>query len=161
MTKLMAPILCFTCDEIWLAMPHAEGDDARNVLFNDMNAVFTEYALDDAVMAKWEKIIEVRTVVNGVLETARAEKKIGKALEAAVELTVPNQDAFLAEMDADALADLLIVSQVNVTVGGELSASVANAAGAKCPRCWKHSTTPGTDDLCPRCAGVVAKIPQF
>jgi len=46
-------------------------------------------------------------------------------------------------------------------VGSEISASVANAAGAKCPRCWKHSTNPGTDDLCPRCAKVVAKIPQF
>ena len=112
-------------------------------------------------MAKWEKIIEVRTVVNGVLETARAEKKIGKALEAAVSLTVPAEDAFLAEMDADLLADLLIVSQVNVTVGAEIAASVENAAGEKCPRCWKHSTAAGTDNLCPRCAAVVAKIPQF
>jgi isoleucyl-tRNA synthetase len=112
-------------------------------------------------MAKWEKIIEVRTVVNGVLETARAEKKIGKALEAAVALTVPAEDAFLAEMDAELLADLLIVSQVSVTVGAEVAASVENAAGEKCPRCWKHSTTPGTDNLCPRCAAVVATIPEF
>ena len=142
-------------------MPHLSSDDTCNVLLNQMPQDFSAYCLDDAAMAKWEKIIEVRTVVNGVLETARAEKKIGKALEAAVELTVPAEDAFLAEMDADALADLFIVSQVNVTVGSEISASVANAAGAKCPRCWKHSTNPGTDDLCPRCAGVVAKIPQF
>jgi len=161
MTKIMAPILCYTGDEIWLAMKHREGDDERNVLFNEMNKPFADYALDDAAMAKWEKIIAVRTVVNGVLEAARAEKKIGKALEAAVSLTVPAEDAFLAEMDADTLADLLIVSQVNVIVGGELAASVENAAGAKCPRCWKHSTAAGTDDLCPRCAAVVAKIPQF
>jgi len=46
-------------------------------------------------------------------------------------------------------------------VGGELSASCENAAGEKCPRCWKHSTTPGTDNLCPRCAAVVAKLPEF
>ena len=161
MTRIMAPILAFTCDEIWQSMPHRQGDDVRNVVFNDMNQAFAAYALDDAAMAKWEKIIAVRTGVNGVLEAARAEKKIGKALEAAVELTVPAEDAFLAEMDAETLADLLIVSQVNVTVGGGLSASVANAAGAKCPRCWKHSTNPGTDDLCPRCAKVVANIPQF
>lgn len=64
-------------------------------------------------------------------------------------------------MDADELADLLIVSQVAVTVGSELSASCENAAGEKCPRCWKHSTTPGADGLCPRCAGVVAKLPEF
>jgi len=161
MTKIMAPILCYTGDEIWLAMPHKEGDDVRNVLFNEMNKPFTDYALSADEMAKWEKIIEVRTVVNGVLEAARAEKKIGKALEAAVSLTVPAEDAFLAEMDAELLADLLIVSQVSVTVGGELSASCENAAGEKCPRCWKHSTTPGTDNLCPRCAAVVAKLPEF
>ena len=161
MTKLMAPILCFTCDEIWLAMPHKEGDDVRNVLFNDMNQVFNDYALSADAMARWEKIIAVRTVVNGVLEAARAEKKIGKALEAAVSLTVPAEDAFLAEMDAEMLADLLIVSKVNVTVGGELAAAVANAEGTKCPRCWKHSQSDHADGLCPRCAAVVAKLPQF
>ena len=64
-------------------------------------------------------------------------------------------------MDAELLADLLSVSQVTVTVGAELSASCENAAGEKCPRCWKHSTTPGTDNLCPRCAAVVATIPEF
>ncbi|MBR5470789.1 MAG: isoleucine--tRNA ligase, partial [Oscillibacter sp.] len=133
----------------------------RNVLFNEMNKPFVDYALSADEMAKWEKIIEVRTAVNGVLEAARAEKKIGKALEAAVSLTVPAEDAFLAEMDAELLADLLIVSQVSVTVGSELAVSVENAAGEKCPRCWKHSTTPGTDNLCPRCAAVVAKLPEF
>ena len=161
MTKIMAPILCFTADEIWQAMAHREGDDVRNVLFNDMNQPFADYALGEEEMTKWEKIIAVRTAVNGVLETARAEKKIGKALEAAVALTVPAEDTFLAEMDKELLADLLIVSKVDVTVGAELSASVENAPGAKCPRCWKHSEAAGTDDLCPRCAAVVAKLPQF
>ena len=161
LTKLMAPILCFTCDEIWQAMTHKESDDARNVLFNDMNGVFTEYALSEDEMNQWNRVIEVRTAVNGVLEAARAEKKIGKALEAKVTLTVPTADAFLAEMDADALADLLIVSQVAVTVGGDFAVSVENADGAKCPRCWKHSVNAGKDDLCPRCAAVVATLPEF
>ena len=161
MTKLMAPILCFTGDEIWLAMPHKDGDDTRNVLFNDMNSPFTAYALTEEQMAKWEKIIAVRTAVNGVLETARAEKKIGKSLEADVALTVPAEDAFLAEMDGGELADLLIVSQVEVTVGDALSASVTEAAGAKCPRCWKHSTKADENGLCPRCAAVVAKLPDL
>ena len=157
MTKIMAPILAFTCDEIWQAMPHRAGDDGRNVVFNDMNQPFADYALDAESMAKWDKIIAVRTAVNGVLETARAEKKIGKALEAEVRLTVPAEDAFLAEMDGELLADLLIVSHVDVTVGGELAASVENAAGTKCPRCWKHSTQADENGLCPRCASVIAK----
>ena len=45
MTKLMAPILAFTCDEIWQAMPHRAGDDGRNVVFNEMNQPFADYAL--------------------------------------------------------------------------------------------------------------------
>ena len=161
MTKIMAPILAFTCDEIWQAMPHRDGDDGRNVVFNDMNQPFADYALDETAMAKWDKIIAVRAAVNGVLEAARAEKKIGKALEAEVRLTVPAEDAFLAEMDGELLADLLIVSHVDVTVGGELSASVENAAGTKCPRCWKHSTQADENGLCPRCAAVVATLPEF
>ena len=160
--QVHVPILCFTGDEIWLAMPHKAGDDDRNVLFNDMNGVFADYALSADEMAKWEKIIEVRDAVNGALETARAEKKIGKSLEADVALTVPAEDAFLAEMDAAALADLLIVSQVEVTVGGELAVSVSEAAGSKCPRCWKHSTQPDSETgLCPRCASVIAKCADF
>ena len=53
MTKLFAPILAFTCDEIWLAMPHRDGDDPRNVVFNEMNKPFAEYALDADTMAEW------------------------------------------------------------------------------------------------------------
>ena len=71
MTKMFAPILAFTCDEIWLAMPHREGDDVRNVVLNEMNKPFTEYALDDDEMAKWDALISVRNDVNGVLEAAR------------------------------------------------------------------------------------------
>lgn len=157
-TKLMAPILCFTGDEIWQAMPHRAGDDTRNVVLNEMNQPFAGYALDQAAMERWEKIIAVRTAVNGVLEQARAEKKIGKSLEAAVDLTVPAEDAFLTELSAEELADLLIVSQVKVTVGETLSASVAEAEGAKCPRCWKHSLRADAEGLCPRCAKVVAAL---
>ncbi|MBR4953706.1 MAG: class I tRNA ligase family protein, partial [Oscillospiraceae bacterium] len=155
MTKIMAPILCFTCDEIWLAMPHGGEDDERNVLFNQMSKPYEGYPLGDAAMAKWNRVIEVRTAVNGALEAARAEKKIGKSLEAKVNLTVPAEDAFLTEWSAEAVADLFIVSQVALSVGSELSVSVENAEGTKCPRCWKHSVSANEDELCPRCAGVV------
>jgi isoleucyl-tRNA synthetase len=156
LTKVMAPILAFTCDEIWQAMTHRDSDDAGNVVYNDMNKPFTAYALDDETMARWEKIIDVRTAVNGALESARGEKKIGKSLEADVELTVPAEDAFLADMTGEALAELFIVSHVNITVGEALSVSVAPAQGEKCPRCWMHSLHAGEDGLCPRCAKVVS-----
>ena len=163
MTRIMAPILCFTCDEIWQAMPHRQGDDARNVLFNDMHKPFMEYALDEETMKKWAVIETLRDKVNAALEAARAAKKIGKSLEAAVTLTVPESEAWLTGMTD--LADLLIVSQVTVKTGGELAVEVATAEGGKCERCWKILSSVGQDaihpTLCPRCAAAVAKLPQF
>ena len=80
-----------------------------------------------------------------------------------MDVTVPAEDAFLADMDADTLADLLIVSQVRVTVGNELTVTVAPARGVKCARCWKVLSSVGTveghDTLCPRCAAVVKSLP--
>ena len=162
MTRIFAPILAFTCDEIWQAMPHCDGDDPRNVLLNEMNRPFTEYALDEDVMAAWDKLVKVRDTVNGALETARNEKKIGKSLEAKVELTVPAELAGQKFMNTDELADLLIVSQVNVTTGDAVSVQVEPAQGAKCERCWKILPSVGKDGehpgLCARCASVVRKL---
>ena len=84
MTKLMAPILCFTCDEIWQAMPHRREDDPRNVLFNEMNKPFAGYA--SGMMESWGILTQVRDGVNAALEAARNEKRIGKSLEARVTL---------------------------------------------------------------------------
>ena len=173
MTKLFAPILAFTCDEIWLAMPHREGDDVRNVVFNTMNKPFTEYALSQEELSKWDTLISVRGDVNGVLEAARGAKRIGKSLEAAVTLTVKDQaakEAVEAISDMD-LRDLFIVSSCLIAedevqddaavtgVGSSnpgLHIAVKEAPGVKCPRCWMHSldAQPETG-LCPRCAAVV------
>ena len=164
MTRMFAPILAFTCDEVWLAMPHRAEDDGRNVLFNEMVQPYTEYALSEEEMAKWGRIVALRSAVNGALEQARADKVIGKSLEAAVDLTVPKEDAFLAEMDADEVADLFIVSQVRLTVGDQVKVAVEAAQGAKCGRCWKvlHSVKAVGEHeaLCPRCAAVMAKLPK-
>ena len=172
MTKMFAPILAFTCDEIWLAMPHRAEDDARNVLLNVMNQPFDAYALSEDELAKWDQLIRVRTDVNGVLEAARAEKRIGKPLEAAVTLRADDDAAKAALDDVQSmnLPELLIVSQC--LVGGDVPAdavtgtgtnfpglhiSVHNAPGTKCPRCWMHSEQADPETgLCPRCAAVVA-----
>ena len=164
MTRMFAPILAFTCDEVWLAMPHRAEDDGRNVLFNEMVQPYTEYALSEEEMVKWSRIVTLRSAVNGALEQARADKVIGKSLEAAVDLTVPEEDAFLADMDADEVADLFIVSQVKLTVGDEMKVAVEAAQGVKCGRCWKvlHSVKAVGEHeaLCPRCAAVMAKLPK-
>ena len=165
MTRMFAPILAFTCDEVWLAMPHRAEDDGRNVLFNEMVQPYTQYALSQEEMENWGRIASLRSAVNGALEQARADKIIGKSLEAAVSLTVPQEDAFLTRMSEEALADLFIVSQVSLTVGDEVSVRVKAAAGVKCGRCWKvlHSVASVGEHeaLCPRCAAVMAKLPKM
>ena len=165
MTRMFAPILAFTCDEVWLAMPHRAEDDGRNVLFNEMVQPYTQYALSQEEMENWGRIASLRSAVNGALEQARADRIIGKSLEAAVSLTVPQEDAFLTRMSEEALADLFIVSQVSLTVGDEVIVRVKAAAGVKCGRCWKvlHSVASVGEHeaLCPRCAAVMAKLPKM
>jgi len=175
MTKLFAPILAFTCDEIWQHMPHRDSDDARNVLLNQMNKAFSEYALDDAAMAKWDVVMKVRSDVNGILERARADKRIGKSLEAEVRLYAVDAEAAEAVktvQDMD-LPEIFIVSNCviaegkpaegNVVGAGEalkgLTVEVSEAAGTKCPRCWKHSVDAQAETgLCPRCAAVISQM---
>ena len=73
-------------------MPHRACDDGRNVLLNQMPENFDAYALDDAAMARWDTVMKLRQDVNGVLEKARADKRIGKALEAHVTLQTADED---------------------------------------------------------------------
>ncbi len=171
MTKAFAPILAFTCDEIWLQMPHRAEDDARNVLLNVMSKPYADYALSAEEMAVWDTAIRVRSDVNGVLERARADKRIGKSLEAHVTLSAldaPAAEALKAVREMN-LAELFIVSNVSVAderarenaVTGSgtnfpgLTIEVTEAPGTKCPRCWMHSEQANEEGLCPRCAEVM------
>ena len=169
MAKLFAPILAFTCDEIWQSMPHRDSDDGRNVLLNQMPEDFGVYALDGAAMEKWNVIMKLRQDVNGILEKARADKRIGKALEAHV--TLSTEDAALkAACEGVNLAEVCIVSTCTweeAEEGAEvgtgvnypaLTIGVSEAKGTKCPRCWMHSEQANAEGLCPRCAAVVAKL---
>ncbi|MCR5088969.1 MAG: isoleucine--tRNA ligase [Oscillospiraceae bacterium] len=176
MTKMFAPILAFTCDEIWLAMPHREGDDVRNVLLNQMNAPYAGYSLSEAEMARWDRLIRVRSDVNVVLEGARTAKRIGKPLEAAVTLEGTDTDskAVLEEVGDMGLAELFIVSRCLVAPDGDgeeaaaqsmgssfpgLKITVREAPGTKCPRCWMHSEDADPETgLCPRCREVLKAL---
>ncbi len=169
MAKLFAPILAFTCDEIWQAMPHRDGDDTRNILLNEMPVNCAAYCLDDAAMASWSMLVKLRQDVNGVLEKARADKRIGKALEAHISLLTDNAD-IKAACEGKNLAELFIVSDCaweTAAQGAEVAQGenypdvtigVSEAKGEKCPRCWMHSLQADENGLCKRCAAVVAKL---
>ena len=170
MTRLIAPILAFTSDEIWHAMRHAQGVNAESVLFNDMPSDNAAFALDAAARERWAKLVSLRDAVNKALENARNAGVFKKAQDTDVTLSVSESDAaFLAGVD---LASLCIVSKVTVTTGaveGEKSEdclipctiAVALDESPKCPRCWNHSEHIGADghhnQLCDRCAAVVGE----
>ena len=170
LAKLFAPILAFTCDEIWQAMPHREGDDVRNVLLNQMpTGGFAGYTLPVDALAKWNLIMKLRQDVNGVLELARADKRIGKALEAHVSLQ-SDDTTLKAACEGVNLSEIFIVSSCdweapvegaatgNGTNFPGLTIGVTEARGEKCPRCWMHSLKANEEGLCPRCASVISKM---
>ena len=160
-TKLLAPILCFTSQEIWSYIPKLDGMKDY-VVFEQMPEA--KAAADEAFEAKWDRIMAIRDDVKKVLEQARADKVIGSALEAGLTLYCGKEVYdFLNAIPMDELADLFIVSHVDLVEGEGgvkglvegLGVSAAHAAGNKCLRCWKYETTVGEDGLCPRCAKVL------
>ena len=170
MTRLIAPILAFTSDEIWHAMKHAKGVDAESVLLNDMPGYEEKLALDAAGQERWDKLVSLRDAVNKALENARNAGVFKKAQDTDITLSVSAADAaFLEGVD---LATLCIVSKVTVTTGpveGEkmedclvpCTIAVKLSEAPKCPRCWNHNEHIGTEghhpELCPRCAAVVGE----
>lgn len=160
-TKLLAPILCFTSQEIWSYVPKMPGMKDY-VVFEQMPEA--KAAAGEAFTAKWDRIMAIRDDVKKVLEQARADKLIGSSLEAGLTLYC-NEEIynFLNAIPMDELADLFIVSQVRLEKGeggvkgvvDGLGVQAEHAAGAKCLRCWKYETTVGENGLCPRCAKVL------
>ncbi|MBQ6569008.1 MAG: isoleucine--tRNA ligase [Clostridia bacterium] len=167
LTLLLAPILAFTCEEIWSFMPHDKNADSGSVMYNDIPAA-PEVGADDAFMARWDRIMDIRNDVQKALELARGEKVIGKSLEADVVLTCDGELYDFISSVKDDLATVFIVSCVDLERGGEgafsgetegLYVTVKPATGEKCERCWTYSPTVGQDSehptLCSRCAAAV------
>lgn len=165
---IMAPILSFTTEETWRYMSKAAGRPESVQLMSWPEA--HPEVLDAALGEKWEKIFELRDVVNKVLEVARRDKIIGHSLDAKV--TLYAKGVALAALQAvdHNLASLLIVSQAALEAGeapadasatddAELFVSVSAATGEKCERCWIYSDTVGKSaehpTLCARCASVL------
>ncbi len=177
-TKLFAPILAFTCDEIWQAMPHRAGEDPRNVVLNEMNQPFQEYDL--GAMTSWAAMIQLRNGVNAALEAARNEKKIGKSLEAHVTIVTREEKPpvdlsdlqehftqqwwadFFIVSGVDFVTDPALYDQAADTPLNGVRVVVTEARGEKCQRCWKHHPLVGSHAkhpaLCPRCAAVVEAL---
>jgi len=159
LTRLLAPILPFTADEVWRFLPGAREESVHIGLFP---AAADLEALDEpALLERWTKLIGVRNAVLAAIEPLRQAKQVGSSLQAGVVLSAPPEDGALLEGYREDLPMLFIVSQVELRRGeGPLSVTVAPATGVKCERCWRVvpslSADPGPGGICGRCADALA-----
>ena len=160
LTKVLAPVLVHTAEDIYDYSPNRTAESIHLTHFSDKEDV------DEAVLEKWAQIMAVRDDVYKALEVARNEKVIGKSLDAKVTLTLPeglDKDSINSEF-----TQLFIVSQVEIvdeledgTEYANSTVKVEHADGEKCARCWNYKTdenlVTGKDDICDRCRSVVGE----
>ncbi|MCQ2358508.1 MAG: isoleucine--tRNA ligase [Phascolarctobacterium sp.] len=164
---MLTPVLSFTMEEVWQFMKKPANAPISCQML-PWTAVKEEY-LDEALEAKFENFMAVRSEVNKVLEVARRDKVIGNSLDASVELYATGEALEILQSVGEDLKTFLIVSQAKLVEGTseeatatareDLKVAVKAAAGQKCERCWIFSEEVGKDaehpTLCPRCAAAL------
>ena len=171
-TRLIAPILSFTAEEIWQFMSHAKNENKESVFLNDLPE-YDEKLLFPEVTAKYDKLFDIRDDVMKALEVARADKLIGKSLDAEVVIYVKegSDEQKLFESFGKELSDLFICSGAEIstdapcedafkdTLSG-IAVKVRLAQGEKCDRCWyirKDIKEDGEGGhICSRCANILS-----
>ena len=170
LVRLLAPILAFTAEEMWQAIPHVEGDNKESVFLNEMPA-YDEFLTFAEVTGKWNRLFEMRDDVMKALELARVEKLVGKSLEAKVTLyTTDTELLALLRGFGKELNTVFIVSGVTLSEDAApanahtegtsgVGVLVEPADGCKCDRCWSFSTEGEQDAdggfLCARCKSIL------
>ncbi|WP_293971621.1 isoleucine--tRNA ligase [uncultured Ruminococcus sp.] len=155
MTRMIAPILAYTSDEIWKYMPHSSNEKAEHVVYNEMPEK-VDISIDDDFMAFWDEIHELRDDVKKSLETFIKDKTIKSSLEAKVTLGASGDKLAFLKKAENELATAFIVSEVEIVDNSsELEIRIDKAEGEKCERCWVISKTVGENSehptLCSRC----------
>ncbi|MCL2226032.1 MAG: isoleucine--tRNA ligase [Oscillospiraceae bacterium] len=172
LVRMLAPILAFTTEEIWSAMPHHQSAERGSVLYNAMPEPDARRNFSPEQEATWDMLLRLRTDVNKALELARSEKMIGKPLDA--EVTLHLDDSAASAFDKIAghdLKALFIVSGVETVRGSGsgyegtefkgITVTVRASTEPKCARCWIHDKDVGGSaehpELCPRCLDAVTQ----
>ena len=147
MLRWMAPFLSFTAEEAWQSFGTSESIFMET--FSDLGTP------NEALLAKWTRIREIRDQVNKDIETLRADGKVGASLQASVNLQVgPEDHALLASLGQD-LKFVFITSQLILQAGSDVVATVSVSQDTKCDRCWHYApdvgVNPAHPTLCGRC----------
>ncbi len=172
LTRLVAPVLSFTSEEIWSYIAQRDPNCPESVFLAGFPVV-DETCIDSELEARWAKLTAVRDEANKALELKKKEKHVGSGLETELVFSAPDEYGAVLAQYRDFLPTLFIASAVQIEPTGAelpdaylseaipgLAVKVGKAAGRKCERCWNWSTAVGSFDdhpqLCARCHGVVA-----
>ena len=169
LVRLVAPILSFTSDEVWEYLPKVSGreDSVHLALFPKPEAIFA--ADPGPVLEEWKQIFAVRDEALRVLEEARQAKRIGKGLEADVEIAASGELLGLLQRHAAGLKEIINVSNVRVlesSANVPLAVSALPASGHKCARCWNFMPEVSNygiwQNVCTRCQNALREmgVPQ-
>jgi isoleucyl-tRNA synthetase len=162
LTRMLAPILPMTTDELWRHLPGTREASVHLAEFpKELDAL-----VDPGLEERWERLMKIREAVNLALEARRQDKTIGTSLGAQVVVRTGGATAALLEQYRDELPMIFIVSQVHLDAGGDaggaLDVTVTRADGEKCARCWR--IVPSVSDeasaagLCERCVDAIAGL---
>ncbi|HVZ84313.1 MAG TPA: isoleucine--tRNA ligase [Terracidiphilus sp.] len=162
LVRLVAPILSFTADEVWEHLPKVAGREAsvHLALFPRPEEIFSEGPA--LLLDEWKQLFAVRDEALRVLEEARQAKRIGKGLEAEVEIVAAGEQLALLRKYESSLKEILNVSAVRVVEGPALTAEALPASGHKCARCWNFM--PEVSDygiwqnVCTRCQAALKEM---
>jgi isoleucyl-tRNA synthetase len=156
-SRLIAPILAFTADEIFENLP---GQKIASVHLAEFPKVIRPKNAE--LSRRWERIFSIRDEVLKALENSREQKLIGSSLEAKVLLVVNEADFELLSRYQAELRYIFIVSQVELSKGDLTKIVVTKAVGEKCERCWNYSVRVGEAEkfptVCERCAEALNEI---
>jgi isoleucyl-tRNA synthetase len=158
LTRLLAPILSFTTDEIWRFLPGSREESVHMAVFP--TAAELQALANPALVERWTALMGLREQVLAHIEPLRKAKQIGSSLQAKVVLSGPQSMLAPLETHAHFLPMLFIVSEVELQPTGAagdapLTIAIERASGVKCERCWRYvptvSTDPATAGVCERC----------
>ena len=159
LVKILAPMTCFTAEEIWKYMPHSASENQESVMLTQYPEVNNEYD-NKELEEKWNKIIKLKDIVSKKLEEARAEKIIGHSLNAKVTIYANANDYEFLKNNQELLMTVFIISDLQLEKSDEeMKVEVEQAEGQKCERCWMYSKTVGQDKdnptICNRCSQAI------
>jgi isoleucyl-tRNA synthetase len=168
LTRVLAPILSFTADELWRHLPGAREASVHMALFP--TAAELDAFADPALVERWNTLVALRERVLAEIEPLRKNKQIGSSLQAKVVLSATTRELPLLEQYARQLPMLFIVSEVEIRPAptdleatGEAMprVTIERAGGVKCERCWRIvptvSSEPASAGLCDRCQDALAE----